>query len=163
MYEGGKISIAKSGVPQGGPISPTIFNIVMNGVDEEIIKADKRVFPIRYADDITVFANDLASLEKMKEVITHFLKPRGLRLNEEKTKVVDISEGINMLGYYIREYPDLTRVGKPGKPHKKGIVLMKPSKQAKLRFKANISEAIRHCNKGSAYNLILKLNPIIRG
>jgi len=151
------------GVPQGGPISPIIFNIVMNGIEVAIMSADKTVFPIRFADDVAVFGNKYDDVVKMKEVITDFLKPRGMALNVEKTEIAEISTGVDFLGFNIREYPDSTRIGKKGKPHKKGILLIKPSSKAINGFMAKVKEAFRICGRSSALKLILKLNPIIRG
>lgn len=165
VVENGKTTVYDLGVPQGGPISPTIFNIVMNGIEDKILLTDPKVFPLRYADDITVFGNNANSVEKMKKVIEDFLKPRGLHLNEEKTRIAEINnpDGIDLLGYNIREYPDRSRVGRPGRPYKQGILLIKPSKKAVLRFKANIRNVLRAHRNGSAFLLINKLNPIILG
>lgn len=155
--------VDENGVPQGGPISPIIFNMVMNGIEQTIMKADKTVFPIRFADDIAVFGDRYEDVAKMKEVITDFLKPRGMKLNEEKTTIAEIKTGVDFLGYNIREYPDRTRVGRKGKPHKQGILLIKPSSKAINRFMANVKETVKKHGRSSAYTLILKLNPIIRG
>lgn len=50
LYKG-KLTETTVGVPQGGPISPTIFNMVMNGIESEIRKV-KFCTPVRFADDI---------------------------------------------------------------------------------------------------------------
>lgn len=102
--------VSESGTPQGGAISPTIFNFVLNGIEEEIMLIkDKKstVYPVRYADDILVMATDPRNLELAKTKIIEFLKPRGLQLNEEKTTIAKVSDknGIDFLGYNIREYP----------------------------------------------------------
>jgi RNA-directed DNA polymerase len=104
-------------VPQGGPISPIIFNMVMNGIEKEILEIP-RVFPVRFADDIQVSADGPEQLEKVKEIITKFLKPRGLVLNEGKTIMKPIELGFEFLGFQIREYPDKTKLLK-SKPKKK--------------------------------------------
>jgi RNA-directed DNA polymerase len=101
-----QVSYADNGVPQGGPISPIIFNIVMNGIDQVIMDIDEQVYPIRYADDLYVFGNTWNCVNKMKEPIKKFLKARGLKLNEAKTKIVEVNEGIDFLGYNIKEYID---------------------------------------------------------
>lgn len=150
------------GVPQGGPISPTIFNYVLNGVEDEIMKVTK-TFPIRFADDIIIFSNDNSNLEKAKEVIIDFLKPRGLALNELKTEMKPIESGVDFLGYNIREYPDITRIGIKGKPHKQGVIIVKPSKNSVENIKSKIKEVLKELKNASAGRLIIKLNPIIRG
>lgn len=163
VLEKGQLTVDNSGVPQGGPISPTIFNLVMNGIEKVIMAEDKTVFPIRFADDIMLFGNTKEAVEKMKEVIVNFLKPRGMALNEEKTEVAEINKGMDLLGYTIREFEDHTRVGRKGRPDKKGILLIKPSMKAKINFKAKISELFRIHKKSTAYTLILQVNPVIRG
>lgn len=150
------------GVPQGGAISPTIFNIVMNGTEAEILKIEGS-FPIRFADDLIVFSNEKVKLEEAKETIERFLKPRGLVLNEKKTELTTIDKGVDLLGYNIREYPDDTKIGLKGKPNKLGILLAKPSKTSIENFKEKLKDVFKDLQKASAARLIMKLNPIIRG
>jgi RNA-directed DNA polymerase len=109
IYENGKIIKTKSGVPQGGPISPTIFNICLNGIEERILQVTG-AFPIRYADDIIIFSDNDEQLIKVKEVIIKFLKPRGLYLNDDKTIITTIEKGVKFLSYFIKEYPTNKKV-----------------------------------------------------
>jgi RNA-directed DNA polymerase len=160
--EGNVLTTNQSGTPQGGAISPTIFNITLNGIEEDIMQI-KGTFPVRFADDITVYSDKIEKLEKVKEIIINFLKPRGLKLNEGKTKIADIKEGIDFLGYNIREYPDITRVGRKGKPNKQGILLIKPAKKSIKSFKEKIREIFKKNKKSSASVLIINLNKTIRG
>jgi len=122
-----------------------------------------RAFPIRFADDILVFGETMDQMEKVKERIIEFLKPRGLELNEGKTVIKTIEEGTDFLGYNIREYPDETRVGKKGKPTKKGILIVKPSKTKIENFKKTIKDILIKMRNHGAGKVIMKLNPIIRG
>ena len=123
----------------------------------------KGAFPIRFADDILVFGETMDQMEKVKELIIEFLKPRGLELNEGKTSIKTIEEGIDFLGYNIREYPDETRVDKKGKPTKKGILIVKPSKTKIENFKKTIKSILTKMRNHGAGKVIMKLNPIIRG
>ena len=158
----GKFIPNNIGVPQGGPISPTIFNIVMEGVENAILQV-KGAFPIRYADDIAVFANSSEDLEKTKEIIADFLKPRGLELNEEKTRMKPIEEGLDLLGYNIREYPYKVEKVVKRMPTKKGIVIVKPSQKAVESFKQKLKTIYARLHKAKAIKLITELNPVIRG
>jgi len=85
-------------VPQGGPISPTIFNMVMNGIESEIIKI-KLCTPVRFADDMIVMARTNEQLNEALELIKKFLEPRGLVLNDNKTVIANIETGFKFLGY----------------------------------------------------------------
>lgn len=134
----------------------------MEGVEDRIMVIPK-CFPIRYADDIIIFANDKENLEKVKEALTDFLKPRGLELNGEKTIITTIEKGVDILGYNLREYPDETRARKKGKPTKKGILIIKPSRKSIENFKKRVKHALDITRKSKAFEVVKKLNPIIRG
>jgi RNA-directed DNA polymerase len=134
----------------------------MNGIEEEIMRT-KGVFPIRYADDVTVFSDTPEKLEKVKETIREFLKPRRLYLNEEKTSVTSIEKGVDFLGYNIKEYLNEAKANVKGKPTKKGILLVKPAKKAIANYKSKVKQVIKTTRSKKAFDLILKLNPIIRG
>jgi len=162
IIEEGRFTPNDVGVLQGGPISPTIFNLVMEGVEVAILQV-KGAFPIRYADDIAVFANLPEDLEKTKEVISKFLKPRGLELNEEKTQMKPIEEGVDILGYNIREYPYKVEKIVKRMPTKRGTVIVKPSKKAVENFKYKLKTTYARLKKSKAIKLITELNPIIRG
>jgi len=161
VIENGKRTELEQGVPQGSVISPIIFNCVMNGIETEILTTG--AFPIRYADDIFVFGKTKQELEKAKEIIENFLKPRGLEINEEKTKFVPIEIGVDVLGFNIREYSDVTRTKNPSMKTKKGILLVKPSKRSIENFRSKISEVLEKRKKSTAYTVIMELNLIIRG
>jgi RNA-directed DNA polymerase len=109
VHENGKLTETVSGVPQGGPISPTMFNICLNGIEPEILKV-KGAYPVRFADDIIVFGDNDEQLIEIKEIIIEFLKPRGLVLNEDKTIMTTIDKGVKYLGYFIKEYPSNKKV-----------------------------------------------------
>jgi RNA-directed DNA polymerase len=88
--EQGKWYPGRKGTPQGGVISPTIANMVLDGM-EEAIKASLprrrcRVNFIRYADDFIVTAKSKTLIVKyIRPAIERFLAERGLQLSEEKT------------------------------------------------------------------------------
>merc|ERR1712196_241619 len=123
IIENEKITPNKQGVPQGSPISPTIFNCVMNGIENKIMQVEG-TYPIRFADDIAVFSDTPDKLEKVNEYIEEFLNTRGLKINEEKTSITSIENGVDFLGYNIREYPNSAKTGLKGKATKKGILLV---------------------------------------
>jgi len=135
----------------------------MNGIEQEINEL-KFVTPIRFADDILIVARTNEQLEAAKEVVTKFLEPRGLQINGSKTKMTTIDgEGILYLGYHIKEYPDITRVGRNASPEKTGIVISKPSKESIKAFKQKIKSIVRSNSHSSKEKLIMDLNPVIRG
>ena len=72
------------GTPQGGVLSPTLFNIMMNRIAQDRLCAG--VTTIIYADDILLQGS---STENMQEALNKFwsiTQSMGLVINEEKTK-----------------------------------------------------------------------------
>jgi len=101
------------GVPQGGPISPTISNIVLNGIQDAVLfqsKSNNRVdinnsFTklIRFADDCIVLFNDDSLIPEINKNLEIFLSERGLTLNPTKTQVIDLTTSpFLFLGYEFR-------------------------------------------------------------
>lgn len=101
--------MTEEGTPQGGIISPMLANITLNGM-EKLIKEhpeiqkhkSNKVKIIRYADDIVITGADEEILNKCKRILQGFLAERGLSLNENKTRISNIEEGIDLLGFNIR-------------------------------------------------------------
>lgn len=142
-----------AGTPQGGVISPTLANMVLDGMEYLIYsmvkKADK-VHLVRYADDFIVTADTKDLLEhKIKPAIVRFLFERGLELSEEKTRITHIDDGFDFLGFNIRKY------------NKK--LLTKPSKESIKSFLASIQEVINANKTSTTLKLLLAINPKIRG
>ena len=162
----------EAGTPQGGTISPTIANMVLDGL-ETVIKAKyhrrkingKVHFPkvnfIRYADDFIVTGE---SGELLKEgvlpIIREFLAERGLELSEEKTVITHIDNGFNFLGVNVRMYKSKSnKEGKIGK----GKLLTKPSKENIKAFLDKVRQTIKRHNGLEQEKLIRTLNPMITG
>jgi len=143
----------EEGTPQGGIISPTLANIVLDGLETAVKtgarRGDKINF-VRYADDWIVTAASREMLEgKVKPIIVAFLEKRGLELSEEKTKVTHIDEGFDFLGFNIRKY--------------EGKLLTKPAKKGVKTFLRSIRETIKALRSAEAEKLIYILNERIRG
>jgi RNA-directed DNA polymerase len=160
MVEKGNLFPTEQGTPQGGIISPTLANMVLDGLEERLRNAfrprrikGKIVYPmvnlVRYADDFIITGSTPEVLEQAKEVTREFLQERGLSLSEEKTKIVHIETGFDFLGQNVRMYG--------------GKLLIKPSKNAVKRALMKIRTTIQKNKTTSQERLIGQLNPIIRG
>ncbi len=145
----------EEGTPQGGIISPTLANMVLDGLEEAIYKAAaprylNKAYVIRYADDFVVAAESKDLLEsKIKPAIEHFLKVRGLELSVEKTKITHIDKGFDFLGFNVRRYG--------------GKLLIKPAKANVKAFMREIREVIKMNITSTTAELLRQLNPKIRG
>jgi RNA-directed DNA polymerase len=110
-----------SGTPQGGILSPLLANIALSALDdyfdrqwqESMGTAYQRAKRrrqglgnwrlIRYADDFVVMVSgQRRHAGELREETAAVLAPLGLRLAEEKTRVVHIDEGFDFLGFTIR-------------------------------------------------------------
>jgi RNA-directed DNA polymerase len=171
--EKGVVTQTDTGVPQGGPISPTISNMVLDDLSDHIqtavapyttkkgntaTKYNTKVTMIRFADDFVVTcANKQLLVDVIKPAVMQFLAVRGLELSETKTLLTFIEDGFDFLGYNTRLYKDVKKV-----PEGK-ILLIKPSKKSIARIKHKILITIEKHRNSSAYALIKELNPILRG
>ena len=81
--------INEAGTPQGGVLSPLLMNVALHGMKTAVENefGRNKVKLVRYSDDFIVFAKTLDDILKVKEIIIDFLKPRGLNLSEEKTRI----------------------------------------------------------------------------
>lgn len=149
----------RHGTPQGGIISPTLANMVLDGLEETARKCvparvrgniRSKINVIRYADDFIITANSKKLLkDKIKPAVEIFLKKRGLTLSEEKTQITRIDTGFNFLGQNIRKYD--------------GKLLIKPANNSVKSVLISIKDTIRKHRGMAAQVLIGALNPIIRG
>ena len=112
-----------TGTPQGGILSPLIFNIAMTALDEHLTgpwkeggamstvarRAARRRkgLPnwrfVRYADDFAVLVDSTEQdVAAVREQIAEVLATLGLRFSESKTRVVHLREGFSFLGFRIQ-------------------------------------------------------------
>ena len=94
---GHKFEETEQGVPQGGPLSPILSNIMLNELDREL---ERRGLPfVRYADDCIIFCKSPRAAERVCESISRFIEKKlFLKVNREKTHVGSVN-GQKYLGY----------------------------------------------------------------
>ncbi|MDT9185971.1 reverse transcriptase domain-containing protein, partial [Limnospira sp. PMC 289.06] len=184
VLDNGVFEDTETGTPQGGVISPLLANIALDGMERLV----KGMYPnkgtttqgnlIRYADDFVVISKDLKIIEQCKTAISEWLKPVGLEIKPEKTRICHTlnpieyngkteEPGFDFLGFNIRQYPvGKYKSGKTGGMARRLIghkTCIKPSNKA---FKAHIEVikgAIKQLKTAPQSALISKINPIIRG
>jgi len=144
-------------------ISPLLANIALHGMEEALgitykyggkNRTGRAV--VRYADDFVVFCESRQDAEQVIDLLRDWLAVRGLRLSEEKTRIVHLNEGFDFLGFNVKHYKvSTTRTGYK--------LLIKPSKASVTRFKTTArAEWLRL--RGHGIGEVLKaLTPLVRG
>ena len=95
-----KFEETEEGVPQGGPLSPLLANILLNELDRELESRGHKF--VRYADDMLIFCKSKRAAERTLLSITPYIENKlFLKVNREKT-VVSYVRGVKFLGYSFR-------------------------------------------------------------
>ncbi|BBO91988.1 group II intron reverse transcriptase/maturase [Desulfosarcina ovata] len=144
---------SRKGVPQGGIISPTISNMVLDGLEEAVHRAvprRRRINFVRYADDFIITGKSKTILEDViRPVVENFLAERGLELSAEKTMITHIKDGFTFLGQTFRKHGRVLHIT----PSTKGVhALMQ-----------KVGTLIRKHVSAPMPVLIKKLNATLRG
>lgn len=148
----------EDGVPQGGPISPVLANLALDGLErtlrEHFPPWSRRGNPcvnlVRFADDFIITGRTWAVLaHEVCPVVAAFLKERGLELSPEKTRITLIEVGFDFLGQQVRTY--------------RGKCLTTPSKKSVTTLLRQVRGIIKANPHVTAGILIHLLNPVIRG
>ena len=115
----GKFVETELGVPQGGPLSPLLSNIMLNELDKELESRGHKY--VRYADDCMILCKSKRAAQRtLAHIIPFIEKKLFLKVNKEKTVIAHI-RSVKFLGYgfYINRSKGRMRV------HPKSIVKMK--------------------------------------
>jgi len=95
----GKREPTQCGVPQGGPLSPLLANIMLDDLDCYLESKGYRF--ARYADDFVISVKSLTEGERIKAEATAFLETLKLPINTEKSQVVS-SKQLCFLGFAFK-------------------------------------------------------------
>lgn len=96
----GRLLATKEGVPQGGPLSPLLANIVLDDLDKELERRGHRF--ARYADDFTILVKSQRAGLRVKASVTRFLKEKlKLTVNETKSQIAP-SDQCSFLGFTFK-------------------------------------------------------------
>jgi len=101
------------GSPQGGPISPALANLTLDGLERLLAEHYPRTTRVgkrakvnlcRFADDFIITGSSRELLEgEVKPLVEQFLRERGLELSQEKTVVTHVGDGFDFLGQVRHE------------------------------------------------------------
>lgn len=133
----------REGVPQGGPLSPLLANIMLDPLDKELEKRGHKF--ARYADDFTILVKSQRAGERVLKSISRYLQHRlKLAVNTGKSHVVKTSQS-QFLGFTF----------KSGR--------IQPSQKSLLKFKQKI-RCLTNRNWGVSMKYqLFKTSQFIRG
>lgn len=160
----------KEGVPQGGVISPLFANLYLNDVDKMLEKAKEvtlqkgkytEIEYVRFADDIAIAISSHPSMNGLLEKVIKRLKEElgklKVKINKEKSKVVNLEKGksIDFLGFTIKRVKN--------RNDKWSILTVpKASKRKELIDKIKVIVS-KHRSIGILILLIKEINQVLRG
>jgi RNA-directed DNA polymerase len=99
VMENGLVGPTDEGVPQGGPLSPLLSNLVLDEFDRELTRRGLRF--CRYADDCNIYMGSHRAGERVMKSVSLFLTTRlQLKVNESKSAVARSGER-KFLGFTI--------------------------------------------------------------
>jgi RNA-directed DNA polymerase len=96
----GRLEKTRTGVPQGGPLSPLLSNILLDTLDKELEKRGHKF--VRYADDFVILVKSERAGERVMGSVRNYLTTRlKLTVNEDKSKVAR-SGDLSFLGFVFK-------------------------------------------------------------
>lgn len=146
VMEGGLVSPTEEGMPQGGPLSPLLSNLMLDVLDKELEKRGHRF--VRYADDCNIYVRSQKAGERVLAGLEKFLEKRlKLKVNKAKSAVAKPS---------VRKFLGFSFTG--GRSPRRRI-----APQALARFKARVRELTRRAVGQSLAQIVKKLSAYLIG
>jgi hypothetical protein len=145
----GVVVSTEEGVPQGGPLSPLLSNIVLDELDREFARRGYHF--VRYADDANIYVrSERAGLRVMASVVRFIERRLRLKVNQTKSAVARPEER-HFVGFSLQRKPE------------DGTVEVFLSKRSKVRIDARIRELTPRAWGQSFKGCIATLNTYLRG
>src|SRR6516164_5058138 len=146
VLDGGLFEESREGIPQGGPLSPLLSNLVLDELDRELERRGHRF--VRYADDCNIYVRSEKAGRRVMQSVTRFIERRlKLQVNAAKS-AVDRPWRRSFLSFTLRNEPELRRC---------------IAAKAVARFKHRVRELTGRHRGVSLERMIRELAPYLRG
>jgi group II intron reverse transcriptase/maturase len=146
----------RCGTPQGGVISPLLANVYLNPLDHGVNqKCMGKARMVRYADDFVIMCRP-GRAQELQERTRRWLEAKGLKLNESKTRLVDIrQEGINFLGFNLTWRKSLRQLQ---------YVHVEPNQKSRQALRQHLGQILNHWNRWKTVSeVVQEANQVLRG
>jgi RNA-directed DNA polymerase len=90
MMANGVIHERREGTPQGGPLSPLLANLLLDGVDKALERHGQCF--VRYADDCNVYVRSKRAGERVMQALVGLYTKLHLQVNVTKSAVAPVEE-----------------------------------------------------------------------
>ncbi len=149
------------GLPLGNTLSQICANIYMNKVDQYAKRALSIKYYVRYADDVLIIVKNKDEANEFLELVKSFIMSKlKLSINQKKTKIFPLSQGVNAIGFKIHTTHRMLRNDSKKKIKRKakkmrrlieeGIMTVEKAEQILGSWKG-------HADTGNSYNFVQKL------
>lgn len=145
-----------SGTPQGGVVSPLLANLYLNALDWAVNEqVEGKPVLVRYADDFVILSKP-GQGGVLRERLRKWLTARGLKLNEEKTRLVDSREGFNFLGFAVR--------WQRSRQHGRWYGHVQPAAKSEQHLRDAVRQILNHWTQHRHITEVVEeLNTLLRG
>jgi hypothetical protein len=149
------------GMPLGNTLSQICANVYLNEVDQYCKRKMSIKYTARYMDDIVCIVPNKDEAKKILELVRTFAKEKlNIALNEDKSKIFSINQGVNVVGFKIYTTHKLLRNDSKKRIKRKA----KKIKRLLIEGKMSVTKAeqifnswLGHAKHGNSYNFIKKL------
>ena len=144
--EDGLVSPRDEGMPQGGPLSPLLSNLVLDELDRELERRGHHF--VRYAEDCNIYVDSERAGQRVMESVTRFITHRlKLKVNQAKSAVARPRQR-KFLGFSFTSEREPRRRIAP---------------KAIARFKERIRELTRRTRGISLARMVKEITTYLRG
>jgi RNA-directed DNA polymerase len=158
----------EKGVPQGGVISPLLSNLYLNEVDKMLERAKETtrngkyayIEYARYADDLVILVDAYPRHDWLLGAVDKRLREELAKLhvevNEEKSRIVDLSKGesFGFLGFEFRRVRSRKGAWRPR---------YVPKLKKRTALLEKLKEIFRRFQSQPIARVVALINPILRG
>ena len=177
----GNLFINQNSTPDKAILSPLLANIALNGMENFINHKIVEEFSnqatiagkqttgqepkiitcvVRYGDNLIILNQEQNTLYRAKKLVREWLGNIGIKIDEAKTKIVDLYQGFDFLGWNFKIYSVGRHQAQNSLHHSK--LLIKPSKKSIAQHYQEIKSIFRKSTHLNVNQLITKVNRKIK-